>query len=103
MYGNSYCYVGFLTQYLWRKRHFSSWQSRNYVLSAAISAGYALAILAIFFCLQYPKNGEIGLNTIQSWWGNTVYNNVLDAQSLGSAAIQLPKGGHFGPEAGTWH
>ncbi|KAJ9098838.1 hypothetical protein QFC20_005892 [Naganishia adeliensis] len=99
----SYCYVGFLTQYLWRRRHFSSWQSRNYVLSAAISAGYALAILAIFFCLQYPKNGEIGLNTIQSWWGNIVYNNVIDAQVLGSAHFQLEKGGHFGPEAGTWH
>ncbi|KAJ9101471.1 hypothetical protein QFC19_005122 [Naganishia cerealis] len=97
----SYCYVGFLTQYVWRKRHFSSWQSRNYVLSAAISAGYALAILAIFFCLQYPKNGEIGLG-IQNWWGNTVYNNVLDAQSLGSAAIQLPKGGSFGPKPGSW-
>jgi hypothetical protein len=49
----------------------------------------------IFFSLQYPKNGSIGLNTIQTWWGNTVYTNTADF--AGVAYKQIPDGGTFGP------
>jgi OPT family small oligopeptide transporter len=62
--------VGFIFQYVIRRRHFSWWAKYNYVLSAALDAGVAIAVILIFFCLQYPKNGEIGINTIQVWWGN---------------------------------
>ena len=62
--------VGFVFQYVIRRRHFSWWAKYNYVLSAALDAGVAIAVILIFFCLQYPKNGEIGINTIQAWWGN---------------------------------
>lgn len=61
-----------------------------------------MAIIVIFFTLQYPQDGNIGVDTIQTWWGNSVFGNTLDALSIGSAAIQLPKGGAFGPAPGTW-
>jgi len=63
--------VGFLFQYVIRRRHFSWWTKYNYVLSAALDSGVAIGVVLIFFCLQYPKNGAIGLNTVQAWWGNT--------------------------------
>lgn len=32
--------------------------------------------------LEYPLNGTIGLNTIQSWWGNTVFTKTGDWNSV---------------------
>jgi hypothetical protein len=43
----------------------------NYVLSAAMDSGVAVSAVLIFFILQYPRDGSIGANTIQTWWGNT--------------------------------
>jgi len=63
--------VGFIFQYVIRRRHFSWWTKYNYVLSAALDSGVAVAAVLIFFILQYPKNGDIGIDTVQSWWGNT--------------------------------
>jgi hypothetical protein len=65
------------------------------ILSAGLDAGYAIGVLFIFFVLQYPKNGTIGLNTIQAWWGNTVYTNTADFIGVPNKAI--PKGQTFGP------
>ena len=48
------------------------------VLSAALDSGVAIAVVIIFFCLQFPKNGSIGVNTTQGWWGNTVSFNNAD-------------------------
>ena len=62
--------VGFIFQYIIRRRHFSWWAKYNYVLSAALDSGVAVSSLLIFFVLYYPRNGTIGLNSIQSWWGN---------------------------------
>ncbi|KAJ7160554.1 small oligopeptide transporter, partial [Mycena crocata] len=64
--------VGFIFQYVIRRRHFSWWTKYNYVLSAALDSGVAVGILIIFFALQFPKNGTIGLTNIATWWGNTV-------------------------------
>jgi hypothetical protein len=64
-------------------------------LSAALDAGYTLGIVVIFFVLQYPFNGNIGLNTIQNWWGNTVYLNTADA--AGVPTKTLADGQKFGP------
>ncbi|TFY70179.1 hypothetical protein EVG20_g2824 [Dentipellis fragilis] len=74
--------VGFIFNYLIRKRHFGWWAKYNYVLSAALDCGTAIGTLLVFFCLQYPRHGNIGKDTIQSWWGNTVYNRTADALSL---------------------
>jgi hypothetical protein len=65
------------------------------ILSAGLDAGYTIGMVFIFFALQYPKNGSIGLNTIQTWWGNAVYTNTADF--TGVAHKQIPDGGTFGP------
>ncbi len=77
----SWAMIGFLFQYVIRRRHFSWWTKYNYVLSAALDSGVAIGIVLVFFCLQYPKNGTIGANTIQTWWGNTVFSNTVDFDS----------------------
>ena len=68
------------------------------VLSAALDASYSLGVVFIFFTLQYPYNGTIGLNTIQQWWVNTVYLNTADA--MGAPIKTLADGQTFGPT--TW-
>ncbi|KAJ8475318.1 hypothetical protein ONZ45_g6159 [Pleurotus djamor] len=90
--------VGFIFQYVIRRRHFSWWTKYNYVLSAALDAGVAISAVLIFFILQYPKNGEIGLNTVQTWWGNTVFENTADGR--GTPLLKIPEGEFFGPR--TW-
>ncbi|KAF5313063.1 hypothetical protein D9619_003678 [Psilocybe cf. subviscida] len=87
--------VGFVFQYLIRRRHFSWWTKYNYVLAAALDSGLAVSILVIFFTLQFPKNGNIGLNSIQSWWGNTF--PFTGADGLGTPVITLAPGETFGP------
>ncbi|KAF8129035.1 hypothetical protein EV363DRAFT_1169896, partial [Boletus edulis] len=37
----------------------------SHILSAALDTGLACAIILIFFVLQYPKSGTIGLSTVQ--------------------------------------
>jgi hypothetical protein len=44
--------------------------------------------------LQYPLNGDIGLNTIQQWWGNRVFKDTLDWQI--TPLRKLEKGATFG-------
>ena len=39
-------------------------------------------------------NGTIGLNTVQAWWGNTVFLNTADAR--GMPYKSLPASGTFG-------
>ena len=41
--------VGFIFQYVIRRRHFSWWTKYNYVLSAALDAGSAFGVIIIFF------------------------------------------------------
>ncbi|CAL1707442.1 unnamed protein product [Somion occarium] len=90
--------VGFVFNYVIRRRHFAWWTKYNYVLSAALDAGVAVSAILIFFCLQYPRNGTIGENNIQTWWGNTVFANTADGNS--TPLISLADGGTFGPS--TW-
>ncbi|KDQ55449.1 hypothetical protein JAAARDRAFT_133924 [Jaapia argillacea MUCL 33604] len=86
--------IGFIFQYLIRRRHFPFWAKYNYVLSAALDAGTTVGTVLIFFCLQYPRNGTIGLNTIQAWWGNTVHLRTADA--AGTPLKTLAEGDTFG-------
>lgn len=69
---SSWVMVGFVFQWAMRRFHFRWWMRYNYILSAALDAGVALGLIVIFFTVQFPRNGTIGLNTIQTWWGNTV-------------------------------
>ncbi|KAJ7767859.1 OPT oligopeptide transporter [Mycena maculata] len=94
--------VGFIFQYVIRRRHFSWWTKYNYVLSAALDSGVAVGILVIFFCLQYPRNGTIGLTNIQVWWGNTVPFVGADngPGGAGTPVNALAPGQTFGPS--TW-
>src|ERR1700729_3365778 len=41
--------VGFIFQYVIRRRHFSWWTKYNYVLSASMDSGVAISIVVIFF------------------------------------------------------
>ncbi|KAI0319676.1 hypothetical protein OF83DRAFT_1044538, partial [Amylostereum chailletii] len=70
--------TGFIFQYVVRRRHFGFWAKYNYVLSAALDAGTAIGTVLIYFCLQYPLNGEIGIDTVQTWWGNSVFMRTAD-------------------------
>ncbi|KAF9038006.1 OPT oligopeptide transporter [Panaeolus papilionaceus] len=90
--------VGFFFQYFIRRRHFSWWTKYNYVLSAALDAGVAISAVLIFFCLQYPLNGQIGAKNIQTWWGNTVYTETADFKA--KPLWTLAPGQTFGPA--TW-
>jgi hypothetical protein len=67
------------------------------ILSAALDAGYAMSCITIFFILQYPKNGTIGLNTIQKWWGNVVYTNTADYRGVPLKTVR--NGENFGPSS----
>ncbi|EMD31506.1 hypothetical protein CERSUDRAFT_119725 [Gelatoporia subvermispora B] len=87
--------VGFVFNYVIRRRHFSWWTKYNYVLSAALDSGLAVSAIIIFFCLQYPKNNTIGADTIQTWWGNTVSFNNADGLAL--PLRKLAPGEAFGP------
>ncbi|KAG8946224.1 hypothetical protein FRC04_011970 [Tulasnella sp. 424] len=89
--------VGFIFQYIVRRRHFAWWAKYNYVLSAALDSGVALSVIFIFFCLQYPKNGTIGENNVLSWWGNTVW--TVNADAHGKPFWPLPEKGYFGPDS----
>ncbi|RDB27278.1 Sexual differentiation process protein isp4 [Hypsizygus marmoreus] len=74
--------VGFIFQYVIRRRHFSWWTKYNYVLSAALDSGVAVSILLIFFALQFPKNGAIGATSLSTWWGNTIPFTGADANGI---------------------
>lgn len=43
---------------------------------------YSIYIATPLNSLEYPLNGTIGLNTIQSWWGNTVFTKTGDWNSV---------------------
>jgi hypothetical protein len=90
--------VGFIFQYVIRRRHFAWWAKYNYVLSAALDSGLAISVIVIFFALQYPLNGTIGANNIMLWWGNTVYTKTADY--LGTPIKSLgPDQAFFGPSS----
>ncbi|KAI0245636.1 OPT oligopeptide transporter [Lactifluus subvellereus] len=89
--------ICFLFNYVIRRRHMLWWLKYNYVLSSGLDAAYAVGGIVIFFALQYPKNGTIGMNSIQNWWGNTVYTKTADY--AGVPAKTLPEGGTFGPSS----
>lgn len=49
---SSWFFVGFIFQYLIRKRNFAWWSKFNYVLSSALDSGTVISVMIIFFTLQ---------------------------------------------------
>ncbi|PBK68978.1 OPT oligopeptide transporter [Armillaria solidipes] len=88
----SWALIGFIFNFYIRRRYFRWWMRYNYVLSAALDAGTAVAIVLLFLCLQLPKGG-IELK----WWGNTVWQHTAD--NLGTPLKSLDPGETFGPSS----
>jgi len=90
--------TGWFFQWFMRRRHFSWWSKYNYTLSAGLDLGVACGAVFIFFTLQFPRGGTIGADTVQTWWGNTVWYSNLDA--TGNPLKTVAPGEIFGPS--TW-
>ncbi|EAU81526.2 hypothetical protein CC1G_10984 [Coprinopsis cinerea okayama7 len=93
----SWALVGFIFNYVIRKYHFRWWMRYNYILSAALDAGVAFAMIVIFFTLSMPKGG-IELN----WWGMilllySVWQNTADA--FGASLKVIGEGEIIGPSS----
>ncbi|PPQ88964.1 hypothetical protein CVT25_005063 [Psilocybe cyanescens] len=84
---SSWFAVGFVFQYLIRKKNFAWWSKFNYVLSSALDSGTVISVMLIFFTLQFPREGKIVLN----WWGNSVHTETADWRRTPFLAI--PEGG----------
>ncbi|KAL1756184.1 OPT oligopeptide transporter protein-domain-containing protein [Schizophyllum commune] len=63
----SWALVGFVFNYFIRKYRTGFWMRYNYIISAGLDAGVAVAMVIVFFAVQLPKGGTIELD----WWGNT--------------------------------
>ncbi|KAJ7151469.1 OPT oligopeptide transporter protein-domain-containing protein, partial [Mycena filopes] len=81
--------TSFIFNYAIRRRHFRWWMRYNYILSAALDAGVAIALIVIFFAIQYP-NGGVSLD----WWGNTIWQKTNDAMGV---PLLISETGTFGP------
>ncbi|KAG9320139.1 hypothetical protein KVV02_000716, partial [Mortierella alpina] len=60
----TWAFLGFVFNFVIKRRHFGWWSKYNYVMSAALDAGVAISALVIFFALQ---NNNIHM---PQWWGN---------------------------------
>ncbi|EJT97947.1 OPT-domain-containing protein [Dacryopinax primogenitus] len=86
---SSWFVVGFIFQYVIRRRFFQWWTKYNYILSSALDSGTIISTILIFFILQFPKNGTLVLE----WWGNTVSFETLDASETLPRLYQIPPEG----------
>lgn len=82
----SWALVGFVFNYFIRKYRTGFWMRYNYIISAGMDAGVAVAMVVVFFAVQLPKGGTIELD----WWGNTFWANTMDAD--GAARLTLAEG-----------
>ncbi|KAL8413706.1 hypothetical protein RB594_005091 [Gaeumannomyces avenae] len=75
------------------KRRFPGWWARyNYVTSAALDCGLAVAAVVIFFALHMTQAD------VMVWFGNAEALGTLDMTSR-AIKSSLPRGGIFGPES----
>lgn len=91
----SYCMVGFVFNYVIKKRYGAWWRKFNFIVSAALDSGLAISTIVIFFTL-----GLSGLNggSFVSWWGVNIAQNTMDAS--GSALQKVVADGEtFGPKS----
>ncbi|KAH8805429.1 sexual differentiation process protein [Xylogone sp. PMI_703] len=91
---SSWWVVNIIFNYFIKRRKPAWWNKYNYVLSAALDSGVAVATVIIYFCIILP-GGTL------NWWGNSVYLNTADGK--GTPWKALPERGYFGPPKGSWH
>lgn len=77
--------VGFVFQFLVRRKNFAWWGKFNYVLSSALDSGAVIGVIVIFFTLQFPKSRDL------MWWGNLVFQDTADHRRTPLKTI--PSGG----------
>jgi hypothetical protein len=63
--------VGFIFNKLIRSRYLGWWKTYNYVTSAGLDSGLAIATIIIFFALLLPQVSP------PDWWGNNVVATTL--------------------------
>lgn len=84
---------GWLSMVYIQRRWVAFWSRYNYVVSAGLSTGIAIAAVFIFFAVSY-HGFEI------SWWGN-----AADAGCEADSCTRLSwpdDGTYFGPRTGTY-
>ncbi|KAJ7159202.1 OPT oligopeptide transporter protein-domain-containing protein [Mycena crocata] len=86
---SSWFAVGAFFQYWVRTRRFAWWSKFNYVTSAALDGGTVMAVMVIFFALQFPRPREGGIKV--EWWGNSVYKHTADFHR--TPWLKVPAGG----------
>jgi OPT family oligopeptide transporter len=82
--------VGFVFQYLVKKRHFAWWRRLNFLTSSGLDLGLALSTLVIFFAFTLREVAP------PKWWGNEVVKTTLDYKGQ-AVQVVLPPGETFGP------
>jgi hypothetical protein len=91
-------YVTWLSFQYVRKRYLGFWAKYNYVIAAAFPAGIAISTIVIFFALEIPKGGTLGI----TWWGNTVVAEGCEATGGCPRFSTLPDIGYFGADPGHY-
>ncbi|KAK8854972.1 OPT family small oligopeptide transporter [Kwoniella newhampshirensis] len=76
-----------------RPRHLAFWSKFNYIVSAALAAGVAVASVIIFFSTGISERSV-------DWWGNEAYAAGCDGE--GCVLQTVAKGEYFGPRKGTF-
>lgn len=84
----AFALVGFIFNFLIKKKWGAWWGKYNYVLSGSLDTGVALATIAIFVAVTYP-GGHL------AWWGNRVWKNTLDFKAASFSTVL--EGETFGP------
>ncbi|QRW17658.1 OPT oligopeptide transporter protein [Rhizoctonia solani] len=74
---SSWFVIGFLFQYVVRRRNFRWWSKFNYALSAALDSAPSFR----FFLFSFVYNSRWDKGSID-WWGNTVHMNTADYMKL---------------------
>lgn len=87
----SFAAAGYIFNSLIRRKFRPWWNKYNYILSAGLDSGVAIATVLIFLCVTYP-GGKL------SWWGNNVWRHTLDYNA--TTYYTLAHGETFGPK--TW-
>ena len=82
--------VGWLFQYLLKKRRAGWWRRLNFLTSSGLDLGLALSTLVVFFAFTLREVEP------PRWWGNEIGKETMDSRG---AAVQvvLGPGETFGP------
>lgn len=102
---SSWFLTGWFFQYFLRRNYFEFWAHSNYILSAAFSAGSAVAAIIITACLELPTSNNLQNNVFNGdnmWWGNNIETNTLQGSNM--LLMKQPPANGFAPAPdGNWY